>query len=287
MTIGDALRLAELRLLRAGVESPRIVAEWSLAARLDLKRLELPLYYREEMPPPAAQAWEEDLARLSAGEPIQYVLASAVFFGREFRVDSRVLIPRPETEELAGHVLACDELWARPSPRVCDVGTGSGCLAITLVLERAAGALVGTDVSGPALAIASWNAGRLGAASRVTWRCADLLDGLEDASLDAVVSNPPYVPSGALAGLDRTVRDFEPVQALDGGPDGLQVIRRLVSQAVRTLVHGGWLWLEIGEKQGGAVSAIAHNAGFRDISVAKDACGRDRILSARLASAAP
>lgn len=283
MIVGDALRLAAARLLRAGVESPRIAAEWSLAARLGIGRLELPLRYREALTFPCAQAWEADLERLAAGEPIQYVMGSAVFFGREFRVDSRALIPRPETEELACRVLACDELWARPKPGVCDVGTGSGCLAITLALERPGAVLLGSDLSGAALALASENARHLGAESRVRWICADLLDGVEDASLDAVVSNPPYIESGALAMLDRQVRDFEPGMALDGGPDGLRVIRRLIPQAFRTLLPGGRLWLEIGETQAGAVSALAQSAGFRDIAVAKDIAGRDRILSARIA----
>lgn len=283
MTIRDALRLADTRLLQAGIESPRIVAELSLAARLGLKRLELPLHYTQALDCSVAKAWETDLVRLSAGEPIQYVLGSAVFCGREFHVDARALVPRPETEELAGQVLACDELWARPKPRMAEVGVGTGCLVITLAMERPSAMFIGTDLSEAALSLAVENAKTFGVESRIQWMCVDLLEGVENASLDAVLSNPPYIASGALAGLDRSVRDFEPGLALDGGPDGLQVIRRLIPQAVRALLPGGWLWLEIGETQARAVCALALNAGLCDIAIAKDVYGKDRIVSARMA----
>ncbi len=199
---------------------------------------------------------------------------------RDFLCDRRALVPRPETEQLAEWVLAWAPLWARPKPVVADVGTGSGCLAVTLALERPAARVLATDTSSDALALARENAARHGVGGRLWFRQQDLLAGQPPASLDAVVSNPPYVATADWARCAATVRDFEPRAALDGGPDGLAVIRRLVRQARDALAPGGALFLEIGDRQAGAVRALLEAAGFADACVRRDHAGRDRLLRA-------
>ena len=275
------IKVAAAALDGAGLDEAQLKAEWLVAHAADCRRLELALRQDETAGPDAEQVIRAGIARLLEREPLQYVLGTADFMGHLLRVDRRVLIPRPETEQLVEMVLTDPELQRVVRPRVADVGTGSGCIAIALAADRPDADLVAIDSSQDALDLARENARRIGVESRIEFRRGDLLGGVEKGSLDAVVSNPPYVTTQEWQRLDPEVRLFEPGQALDGGVDGLDVIRRLVTQAVETLRAGGRLFVEIGEGQGAAAKALTEAAGFMDVGVRRDLSGQDRMLFAR------
>jgi release factor glutamine methyltransferase len=187
--------------------------------------------------------------RRAAGEPLQYITGVQDFYGREFWVTPDVLIPRPETELL---VEAALEVTTSKDALICDVGTGSGCIAITLLCEMPGARAVAVDKSGEALEIAKVNAAKLGVTDRTVFVVSDCFDALDpdEFQFDLIVSNPPYVSESALSGLQREVRDHEPLVALSPGPDGLTVIRRLLTEAPAYLKPNGHLLMEIGFDQG-------------------------------------
>lgn len=267
------------RLRDAGVEEPDAVAEFALADLLSTGRAEIVARGSDVFPDALRHRLGALAARLAGGEPLAYALGWTEFLGRRFRCDRRALIPRPETEGLVAAALA--EPAARaPGARLADVGTGSGVIAVSLALALPQAWVLAIDRSAEALALARGNAIALGALERIAFEQADLLDDRTADSLDLVAANLPYVESGQLAALPRHVRDFEPVAALDGGPDGLDFIRRLAPQATLALRPGGVLLLEIGEAQGPAVRALLAAAGFTGIAVRRDDAGHDRIVRA-------
>jgi release factor glutamine methyltransferase len=220
------------------------------------------------------------VARRAAHEPVAYLVGEREFYGRTFAVSPAVLIPRPETEGLvdtASALLADDA--ARPA-RVLDIGTGSGCLAITLARERPDVDVIATDVSRDALAIARANAARHGVDARIDFREAAFAADLVDV-VDLVVANPPYVPERDRDALSPDVRDYEPSLALFGGEDGLDVIRALVPHAARALRPGGWLVMEIGQGQAAAAEEIARRADLEWHGSRPDLAGIPRIVVAR------
>ncbi len=279
LTLGGLLRGLVASLRAAGVDEPGAVAEFAVAARAGGGRLDPHLYPRRPVDPRVARRVREDGARLARHEPLAHVLGWTEFRGRRFLCDARALVPRPETEELVGLALA-DRAWERPPLRVADVGTGTGCIAITLALERPAARVTAVDASPGALALARANAAALGAARRVRFREGDLLGAFGPARFDLVVANLPYVPSAELRGLDRTVRDYEPRAALDGGADGLDLVRRLLPQAARCLRPRGRVYLELGEDQAPAVVSDLVRLGFRGTAASLDARGVERFVSA-------
>jgi release factor glutamine methyltransferase len=216
-------------------------------------------------------------------EPLAYITGTREFYGRDFRVDRRVLIPRPETEGLIEEIAGPSGPSGPLGPGqavIVDVGTGSGCVAITLSLELATGVrVVATDVSEDALAVARANAARLGATGVEFVRASLIPPGLEH--VDVVVSNPPYVEERDRASLPMEVREFEPAAALFGGLDGLRVIRDLVAAAPRALRPGGRLIVEIGQGQAEAVTACVNDAGLELIAIRPDLRGIPRIVVAR------
>jgi release factor glutamine methyltransferase len=207
------------------------------------------------------------------GKPLQYITKSSEFYGRPFRVTPDVLIPRPETEHLVERALAL----ASDARHVADVCTGSGILAITLALELHPESVAACDLSAAALEVARANAAALEAS--VEFTCCDLLDALAG-PFDLIVANPPYVTSGSIESLEREVRDHEPRLALDGGPDGLDVYRRLIPQAWDRLAQEGWFIMEIGFDQGVTVPALL-TAGWTGVQVTKDLAGHHRVVEAR------
>lgn len=225
--------------------------------------------------------WLESLvARRAGGEPLAYVLGTAGFYGREFTVTPAVLIPRPETEELV--VQALKTLRGISSPRIADLGTGSGVIAITLALERPDARLIAVDLSPEALAVATENATRLGA--RVEFRAGDWYSPLAGERYDLLVSNPPYVVHGD-PHLDLNGLPFEPQGALtDGiaGGDGLACIRALVSGAARHLTPGGWLWFEHGHDQGEMSRNLLRSAGFKGVLTNTDLAGTERMSGGQI-----
>lgn len=212
------------------------------------------------------------VARRATGEPIAYLTGFREFYGREFAVSPAVLIPRPETELLVE--LGREKLAGHVRPRILDLGTGSGCLAITLALELPTAAVTAVDVSSAALAVAAANADRLGAAVR--FRQGDWFAALETEHYDLIVANPPYVATGDPHLNEGDLR-FEPPSALACGADGLDAIRRIVADAPSFLVPGGWLFLEHGYDQAPAVAALLEAAGFADIEQRRDLAGIVRV----------
>jgi release factor glutamine methyltransferase len=221
------------------------------------------------------------VARRAAREPVAYLLGQREFYGRSFVVSPAVLIPRPETEglvEAALGLLAADN--ARPA-RVLDIGTGSGCLAVTVALERPDVEVIATDVSRDALTIARANAARHGVDARVDFREAAFAGDLVDAA-DLIVTNPPYVAERERDALSPDVRDYEPSLALfGGGDDGLDVIRALMPHAARALRRGGWLVMEIGQGQATTIEDIVRHAGFDWHGTRLDLAGIPRVVVAR------
>ena len=263
----------------AGRDEARLKAELLVAHVLGIGRLDLLGQGTRSADPGAWTRLQALAARVAAGEPLQYVLGETAFYGRWFTTDRRALIPRPETEELVQAVLEDTDLWCRQQPVLVDVGTGTGCIALSLAAERPAARVLAVDRSPAALELARENERRLGLAGRVEWRAGDLLAGFAPGSADAVVSNPPYVASAEIDTLALEFRAHEPRSALDGGADGLRLVARLVEEAFAVLRADGRLWLEIGDGQAEAVRRLLAARGFSRTQVRRDLGGHERIVS--------
>lgn len=214
--------------------------------------------------------------RLGGHEPVQYVIGEWDFRELKLRTDSRALIPRPETEQLVGLVLESPVWRCAESPVVVDIGTGTGAILLSLAAEAGDGTFIGVDISKPALALAEENALRCGLERKVTFRLGDGLDGFMPGSLDLIVSNPPYIRSEIVDGLKKHIREFEPRSALDGGSDGLDVLRRIICSAVVVLRPQGWIYFEIGDDQGDSVKKLLEDSGFSQVGISRDYSDRIR-----------
>jgi release factor glutamine methyltransferase len=270
VSVSEALDGAATAIAAAGSPTPRLDAELLLAAALGVPRERL--HSDPEMPVagPAVRAFQTFVGRRSgAREPVAYITGRRAFRGLELAVDRRVLIPRPETELLVEVALALPS-----EARVLEVGTGSGAVALALACERPDLQLVASELSADALAVARANGARLGLA--VDWRQADLLEGLAG-PFDAILANLPYVASAELRQLGPEIWGHEPHVALDGGPDGLAVIRRLVGAAGAVVP---WLALEVGAGQAQTVAAMLREAGFGQVAAHRDLAGIERVLAA-------
>jgi release factor glutamine methyltransferase len=260
---------------KQGVDAPRLTSELLLAHVLATSRVRLYTELDRPLEPGELARYRQLIERRLGGEPTQYLTGTREFYGRPFRVDPRVLIPRPETELLVEAVLRT--LPQTGEFRVLDLCTGSGCVAVTVAAERPAVRVVATDLSEDACAVARSNAQALGVADRVEVRAGELFAAVAgDPPFDVVVSNPPYVPRGEIPGLSREVRR-EPVQALDGGEDGLEVIRRIAAGAGAHLSPGGLLALEIGDGQGSRVCSLLQGAGYGSVTIERDLARHDRL----------
>ncbi|MGQ9661683.1 MAG: peptide chain release factor N(5)-glutamine methyltransferase [Kiritimatiellia bacterium] len=281
-TLKTILDAAAGYLVAKGIEEARLACELLAARLLRCRRLELPLKHDLVLSEKLVEAMRRGVRRVAAGEPVHYVLGETEFMGHVFKVDSRALIPRPETELLVEEVLACAALWQNPRPRIVDVGTGCGCIVISLALARPAAVYAALDVSEQALALARENALRLGIANRIGFACAELADFVDPGTVDAIVANLPYIPSAEIEKLPVQIRDHEPRQALDGGPDGLAHISVLIEDATIALKSGGFLFLEIGYDQRERVLRLMEQAGFENVRVAKDLAGHARVVQGQL-----
>ena len=219
-------------------------------------------------------------------EPVSRILGERDFYGRTFAICPATLDPRPDSETVIAAALeiAREEGWTSRSIRILDVGTGSGCLLLTLLCELPQATGLGTDISAAALDTASLNAGRLGLDRRVTWLRADGLESIAG-PFHMLVANPPYVRTAEIPGLEPEVREFDPTQALDGGPDGLAIYRRLVPRIADVIPSGGWVVLEVGHDQAADVAALlaSKEAGMdvARIRIHHDVAGRRRCVAAR------
>jgi release factor glutamine methyltransferase len=282
-----ALASAEARLRAAGLaaDAARLEAEVLLRHAAGLSREEL--FVRPEAPidDAAARAYAVLVAQRAAGHPTAYLVGHREFFGIDFSVDPRVLIPRPETERLVEVV--CEALRSRPAPIAADIGTGSGAIAVALARQLPVLRVIATDTSAGALEVARQNAARAGVAERIAWAKGPGTGPLEGrvsrGRLDAVVSNPPYIPTIEIAALSVEIRAHEPAAALDGGPDGLVVHRQVVNGAACFLRPGGLLALEVAAPgtQARAVCALIRATGrYEAPSIVADYAGAERVVLA-------
>ena len=280
MTIARAVSAAAGTLAAAGAPPDDARHDAALLARWVLRWSQTDWLTRQGDAPPAdfAERLGAAIDRRARHEPVAYIVGRQEFWGLSFDVTPAVLIPRPETELIVEAASAV--LHDVASPRVADVGTGSGCLAITIALESPTAQVLAIEVSEAALAVARDNARALGASRVDFWRGA-FLPGLIP-PLDLVVANPPYVAERDRAALPAEVRDFEPPQALFGGPDGLLVIRALVPAAAAALAPGGWLVMEIGAGQSDDVARLVEETGaLRLHHIRPDLQGIPRVVVAR------
>jgi release factor glutamine methyltransferase len=277
MTAQTALLQGTRLLEDAVIAVPRLTAEVLLSHALHCERVYLYAHPERELEYVEWIHYGRYLHERLQGKPTQYITQRQEFYGREFHVTPDVLIPRPETEHVVEIALQIS-LNAEPGARrILDVGTGSGALAVTLQLETGAAAWA-TDISPSAAAVAARNARRLGAP--VKFVVCDLMDAIAPASMDLIVSNPPYVPDTEREGLQREVRDWEPHVALFAGATGFELYDRLVAHAPRVLRPGGWLIMELGFC---SVDHVRHLlAGWVDLTVMPDLAGIPRVIAARL-----
>lgn len=271
----ELLDRARDRLLAAGVEQPGREATLLLRTLLDMSEAALLAHDREPVDPRIAARFTARVDRRLSGVPMAYLLGEREFFGRGFEVDERVLIPRPESEQLVEIALG---LPLASEARVLDIGCGSGCLAITLALERPRWRLVASDLSPSALAVARRNVRRHGVASRVALVAADLATPLRLAAFDLVVSNPPYVAEQERLGVAAAVARHEPHAALFAAEGGLATYRRLFGE-LATLRAEAWFACEHGAGQRSSIVALAERAGgWRLHAAHDDLAGHDRDL---------
>jgi release factor glutamine methyltransferase len=261
------------------VDSPRLTAEILLAHALRCDRVRLYLDFDKPLGEPELATYRDLVRRRAEGEPAAYLVGRKEFYGRPFQVDARVLVPRPETE----HVLEAALAVLPEGGRALDLCTGSGILGVSLALERPGARVIATDLSEDALAVARENARVLGAG--VELRSGDLYGALGEGEppFDLIVSNPPYVPRGELDTLSREVRR-EPRLALDGGDDGLALIRRIVAGAPARLSPGGVLVIEMHESHQDVLPRLCVEAGLARAEARKDLAGLPRYVVAHMAS---
>lgn len=268
-------------LAEKGDEHPRRSAEWLLSAATGLSRVELYAYHDRPLTPEERDTLRAGVKRRAAGEPLQYVTGEVAFRHIVVKVRPGVLIPRPETEVLVGEALA--EIAHLATPLVADPCTGSGVVALSIAQEQPAARVWATDLSLIAVQVAAENASRLGLDERVSVIQGDLLEPLSidlRGKLDAVVSNPPYIPTADLCALPVEVGGFEPKLALDGGCDGLDVFRRLATESLDWLSRHGVFVVELDESRVQTAGSEALEW-YQEVRVVKDLAGRDRVLIAK------
>lgn len=268
LSLLEMVRSSTEYLARHAVESARLNAEHLAAHVLGKKnRIDIYLEFDRPLGPAELDPMRTLLRRRASGEPLQHLLGTVEFHGREFLCDARALVPRPETERLVELVLErvpADAAWT-----MLDVGTGSGVIALTLAAERPATWVVAADFSADALALAQENAAKLEVAARVRFVASDLLASVDAGPFNVAIANLPYIPSAEIAALSREVQR-DPVLALDGGPDGLDLVGRLAAEALPRMRPGGILALEIGHDQVDRVQKLLADAGWRGITSAPD-----------------
>jgi release factor glutamine methyltransferase len=248
------MRQASVRLAEAGITDPPREASSLLALALERDRTFLIAHPEYQLTSAEEETFNGYLARRASREPLQYIRGTQEFYGLEFEVTPEVLIPRPETELLVETAIALLRDFSEPV--ICDVGTGSGCIAISVAHEVKMASGIALDISPDALKVAARNAKRHGVDDRLRFTPSDVFSGLTNERFDLVVSNPPYVHSADIDHLQPEVRDFEPIAALTDGADGLSIIERIVCEAPEFLKPGGYLLLEVGFGQAEEVKSM-------------------------------
>ncbi len=272
-TVGNIVKRATEILKERGSKSPRLDAELLLVHSLKLRdRVELYLNFDRPLTEREVEDYRQLVKRRAKGEPVAYITGKKEFFGFEFKVRKGVLIPRPETETLVEEALKL--IKGKKGLKVVDVGTGSGCIAITVCkLTKGENTIIGVDVSEEALKVAKENVENL--KCKVHLIRTSLLNGLKG-PFDAIISNPPYVAAGDKR-VEREVLKYEPKIALFAGKSGLEFIEKLVKESHKKLKEGGFLALEFGEGQGKEVKELLSEAGFKEVRIIKDLSGKERV----------
>jgi release factor glutamine methyltransferase len=287
LSLGQAHTAAARLLREARIAAPELDARLLLCHAAGMTHEAYVAALNDVLAPDAAARFGDFVERRLAGEPVSRIIGIREFYGRPFRIDASTLDPRPDTETLVEAALG---LVDREAPlSILDLGTGSGCILITLLAELPRASGVGVDVSLPALEQARANAHTLGVGDRAAFLASDWLEAVEG-SFDLVVANPPYLSAADMAALSPEVRDHDPGPALDGGPDGLSAYRRIVPDLRKALRPGGFALFEIGPGQDQAVSRLLAEAGL-DVGepqhLWRDLAGRPRVVGARLRVKAP
>ncbi len=278
-TVDELLRESVTALEAAGCPSPRLDAELLLAHATGRRREWLFAHPEYRPSTEELETYDKLIRRRSAREPVAYILGRREFWSMDFEVTPAALVPRPETELLVE--LATRRFDRESTISFADAGTGSGCIAAAVATELPLSRGIATDTSPAVLEVARRNLEKHGLCDRVEVIEADLLSPCQEESLDLVISNPPYVPSGVIDRLAEEVRLYEPRQALDGGPDGLRVIRRLLDQARTRLRPGGILLCELGSDLARRAVELCRGMGYRDAGIHRDLAGSARVLEAR------
>ncbi len=282
MTVRDIINETSQKLEAAGIPSARLDAEVLLAFCLNCDRAEFFKNPERQMSQDQMTAFQKMIARRLAFEPVAYITGRKAFWSFTLEVNPDVLIPRPDTEIIVEETIAVCRTRTLDRPRILDVGTGSGAIALALAKEIPEARIIATDISPAALAVAQKNARALGLAKTVSFMLGDLFDKVPG-TFDLIVSNPPYIGADEYETLESGVRDFEPRVALWAGQTGVEFYEKLIYQAPSRLAEKGWLLLEIGAKQDKQVSAImtATPGFYEDISVRADYAGLPRVIKGR------
>ena len=282
-TVGRLLTWTTEFLRSKGADSPRLDAEVLLAHARGCQRIELYTAFDEEPPEAIRTKFRELVGRRAKGAPVAYLVGRREFFSLMFDVTPDVLIPRPETELLVVRAIDLAKSLKTESPRIAEIGTGSGAIAVAVAKHVKSCRITAVDVSPAALAVAQRNAAKHGVAERIEFIESDLFAAFPaGVTFDLVLSNPPYVASTEMPGLPADVRDHEPHLALDGGANGTEIIERLIPQAAERISSGGWLLMEVGADNAARVAElVGANASFELCETLKDLANLPRVVQAK------
>lgn len=274
MTYREAIETGTRILQKENIADAKIDAWYLLQMACKIDRNFYYLHEEDELTAEQQSEYESTVHKRAEHVPLQYIIGEQEFMGLKFKVNSNVLIPRQDTETLVEEALRV----AKPGMRVLDLCTGSGCIIISLAKNVADISCTGSDISKQALLVAKENA--KANEVEVEWERSDLFENISG-TFDLIVSNPPYIPTGEIPGLMPEVRDFEPVDALDGKEDGLYFYRIITEKSPEYLTSDGYLYFEIGYDQGEAVSTMMRQCGYTQVEVIKDLAGNDRVVKGR------
>lgn len=277
-TLLEILNLSVEHLQKIGVDEPRLSSELIITHVLKIKRLDIYLQFERVLTDEEISKIRSLLKRRSEHEPIQYILGETEFYGLKFSVDKSVLIPRSDTEIL---VQSAIEFIKDKPLSVLEIGTGSGCIAVSLAKKCRKINITACDISEQALKLAALNAKLNGVADRIKFINLDILKKDPDEKFDVIISNPPYISKTVIGSLDKQVKDFEPLVALTDGGDGLSFYRRIVEIIPEILKQDGSVFLEIGYDQAETIKSI-YEKSLKDIKILRDYSGNNRVFSGKL-----
>ncbi len=288
-TVIDIIKWGTGYLAEKGFDEARLTVELLLGETLGVKRFDLYVKHDQPLKKSELDKFKVLLKRRLSHEPVQYILGKTNFYSIEIKVDKRALIPRPETEILAEAVIEhCRTFLSQKDVvRVLDVGTGSGCLAIAVAKFVKNSSVVAIDKSAAAIELAKENARGTGTEEKITFVQSDFLkleSNVFETGFDVIISNPPYIPESELASLAQDIRDFEPVDALSDGRDGMIFFRRISEAAPRLLRDGGWVFVETADGQAKEVARIFSENGGTDLLVKRDLSNIERVVRSRFFS---